>query len=54
MLSSRQPPWRRNSSSLASGEAGTVQVADGEHQVPADRPEDHLGGDLPGSRALKD
>src|ERR671933_2543330 len=24
-----------------------VTVADGEHEVPADRPEDHLGGELP-------
>ena len=24
-----------------------IAVADGEHQVPADRPEDHLGGELP-------
>ena len=29
-----------------------ITVADGEHEVPADRPEDHLGGELPPLKGL--
>lgn len=29
-----------------------IAITDGEHRIPSDRPEDHLGGDLPALEGL--